>query len=61
LVSLIAGSAQPLKLAALAVRMGDYAVLNVVVASDTVKNWSTLSHLQMAETASLPGGDAGDV
>jgi hypothetical protein len=41
--------------------MGDYAVLNVVVASDTVKNWSTLSHLQMAETASLPGGDAGDV
>ena len=56
LVSLIAGSAQPLKLAALAVRMGDYAVLNVVVASDTVKNWSTLSHLQMAETASLLGG-----
>jgi hypothetical protein len=35
--------------------VGKYAVLNTVVASDTVKNWSTLPHLQVAETTSVLG------
>jgi hypothetical protein len=54
-VSSIAGSERPLQLAALAVLVGKYAVLNTVVASDTVKNWSTLPHLQVAETTSVLG------
>jgi hypothetical protein len=54
-VSLIAGSERPLQLAALSVLVGKYAVLNTVVASDTVMNWSTLPHLQVAETTSVLG------
>jgi hypothetical protein len=56
-VSLIAGSQQPLKLAALAVRLAGYEVLNAVVAPDAVKDWSALPRLQVAESSAMPDGN----
>jgi hypothetical protein len=54
-VTLIAGSGQPLKLAGLTFQRGDYEAWHGLVASDIVKNWSTLPYLQVAETTSLDG------